>query len=113
MEFAEGNYGESEAALDYQNDNVARQTASEFSSAQTSGDPINFKLNWITEPSVILYATDGTNPVLVPDDPATELVDDRCVNNTTTKCYSAQGPRMPGEVLTLSTPGAYTVKCTS
>ena len=46
----------------------------------------------------------------MPDDPATPLVDERCNNTTTTKCYNGQGPRMPGQVLTLSTPGAYTVK---
>ena len=46
----------------------------------------------------------------MPDDPATPLVDERCENTTTTKCYNGQGPRMPGEVLTLSNPGAYTIK---
>ena len=109
MEFAEGNLGLINGAFDYANDVAAPKTTIQFSSAQTSGDPINFKFDWVGEPSVIFYTTDGTDPVIVPDDPATEI-DERCNNTSTTKCYNGQGPRMPGQVLTLSTPGAYTVK---
>ena len=49
MEFAEGNFGEIQAALEYHNDVTAPVTAIEYSSAQTSGDPINFKFNWVGE----------------------------------------------------------------
>ncbi|HEX6026315.1 MAG TPA: M14 family zinc carboxypeptidase [Solirubrobacter sp.] len=112
MEFAEGNFGLIHGALEYLHDNTAPQTNIEYSAAQTNGDPIHFKFNWVTEPSVIFYTTDGTDPVIVPDDPATEI-DERCFNSSSTKCYQGQGPRRPGEVLTLSTPGAYTVKWTS
>jgi hypothetical protein len=113
MEFAEGNLGLIKGALDYANDTTPPQTAIQYSSAQTSGEPINYKFDWLGEGAIIFYTTDGTNPVIVPDDPATPLVDERCENTTTTKCYNGQGPRMPGQVLTLSTPGAYTVKWTS
>jgi hypothetical protein len=101
MEFAEGNFGEIQAALEYHNDVTAPVTAIEYSSAQTSGDPINFKFNWVGEPAVIYYTTDGTTPQKVAD----------CAAPTgASKCYNGQGPRRPGEVLTLSTLGAYTVK---
>ena len=101
MEFAEGNYGEIQGALEYLNDVTAPVTTVEYSSAQTSGDPINFRFNWVGEPSVIYYTLDGTTPQVVPD----------CAAPTgSSKCYNGQGPRRPGEVLTLSTPGAYTLK---
>ena len=48
-------------------------------------------------------------PVKAADDPAT-LVNESCFNASATKCYQNQGPRMPGQVLTLANPGAYTVK---
>ena len=76
-------------------------TTVEYSSAQTSGDPINFKFNWVSEPSVIYYTLDGTTP---------EKIDCSIAPTGSTKCYNGQGPRRPGEVLTLSTPGAYTLK---
>ena len=76
-------------------------TTIEYSAAQTGGEPINFKFNWVGEPSVIYYTTDGSTPVKVAD----------CDAPTgATKCYNGQGPRRPGEVLTLSAPGAYNVK---
>jgi hypothetical protein len=109
MEFAEGNYGMIHAALEYLEDEEAPQTTIEYSAEQTSGDPIHFRFNWVNEPSVIYYTTDGTEPVRVPDDPTTEI-DESCFNDTTTKCYQGQGPRRPGEVITLSEPGAYTIK---
>jgi hypothetical protein len=113
MEFAEGNLGLINGALQYEQDTTAPQTTIEYSEQQTSGEPINYKFNWLGEGAIIFYTTDGTNPVIVPDDPATPLVDERCDNTTTTKCYNGQGPRMPGQVLTLSAPGAYTIKWTS
>ncbi len=113
MEFAEGNLGLINGALQYSQDVTPPQTIIQYSSNKTSGDPINYKFDWVGEGSIIFYTTDGTTPVIVPDDPATPLVDERCTNTTTTKCYNGQGPRMPGQVLTLSTPGAYTIKWTS
>jgi hypothetical protein len=100
MEFAEGNYGEIQGALEYLNDVTAPTTTVEYSSAQTWGDPINFKFNWVSEPSVIYYTLDGTTPQKVDCNAPTG----------STKCYNGQGPRRPAEVLTLATPGAYTLK---
>src|SRR3954447_19299044 len=103
MEFAEGNFGEIQGALEYSQDTTPAQTTIQYSDAQTSGAPINYKFDWVGEPSVIYYTTDGTTPQVVDCDAPTG----------STKCYSGQGPRMPGQVLTLGTPGAYTIKWTS
>ena len=100
MEFTEGNYGLLQGAIEYSQDVTPPQTMIEYSAAQTAGDPINFRFNWVDEPSVIYYTTDGSTPTVVD-----------CVNPTgSTRCYSNQGPRRPGEVLTLSALGAHTIK---
>src|ERR1044072_8282655 len=52
MEFAEGNLGLINGALQYSQDTTAPQTAIQFSSAQTSGDPINFKFDWLGEGAI-------------------------------------------------------------
>ena len=45
-----------------------RRRRIQYSSAQTSGDPINYKFDWVGEGAIIFYTTDGTTPI-VPDDP--------------------------------------------
>jgi hypothetical protein len=100
MEFTEGNYGLLQGALEYAQDVTPPQTKIEYSAAQTAGDPINYRFDWVDEPSVIYYTTDGSTPTVVD-----------CDNPTgPTRCYGNQGPRRPGEVLTLSALGAHTIK---
>ncbi|HEY6888505.1 MAG TPA: M14 family zinc carboxypeptidase, partial [Solirubrobacter sp.] len=64
MEFANGNYGMVESAYDYAMDTTAPKTSIEYSAAQTSGDPINYRFNWDDEAAVIYYTTEGTTPNL-------------------------------------------------
>ena len=113
MEFAEGNFGEIQGALEYLNDVTPPATTIEYdAAADVAATPIHFKFNWVGEPSVIFYTTDGTTPTVITDNPATDGVEgcDNLPAGGSTRCYNSQGPRRPGEVLTLATPGAYTVK---
>ena len=49
-------------------DTTAPRTSIEYSAAQTSGEPINYRFNWDDEAAVIYYTTDGTTPTLVVDE---------------------------------------------
>ena len=53
--------------MEYHDDVTPPQTTIEYSSAQTRGEPINFRFNWVNEPSVIYYTTDGTTPAKIAD----------------------------------------------
>ena len=64
MEFADGNYGLLQGALEYTQDVTAPDTNIEFSAAETGGDPINYRFNWPGEAAVIHYTTDGSTPTL-------------------------------------------------
>jgi len=92
MEFADGNYGLLQGALEYTQDETPPDVDIEYSAAQTDGEPINFRFKWVNESAVIHYTTDGSTPT------------------TNSPTYESQGARRPGEVITLSEPGAYTVK---
>ena len=92
MEFADGNYGLIQGALEYERDTTPPDVDIEHSADQTGGDPINYRFKWVNESSVIHYTTDGSTPTL--DSPT----------------YENQGPRRPGEVLTLDALGVHTVK---
>ena len=92
MEFAEGNYGLLQGALEYAQDVTPPEVEIEASAEKTGGDPINYRFKWVNESSVIHYTTDGSTPTL--DSPT----------------YENQGPRRPGQVLTLDALGVHTVK---
>jgi PBP1b-binding outer membrane lipoprotein LpoB len=77
MEFANGNIGLLEAALDYSRDTekpVARMT-----NTGASKTPVTTTFEFVNEPSVIHYTTDGSTPTL--DSPT----------------WNAEAPRQPGQ----------------
>jgi hypothetical protein len=82
-EFANGNYGLLEAALAYSRDKTAplvNMTGDRIS----SGDPIRTTFEYVNEPSVIHYTTDGTMPTFE------------------SPMWERQGLRRPGEVFEFS-----------
>jgi uncharacterized repeat protein (TIGR01451 family) len=84
-EFAAGNLGLLEKALQFAND-----TESPVSTLRTTGDicqlPVTTTFDWVNEPSVIHYTTNGSTPTLA------------------SPTWEAQGPRQPGEEFTFTEP---------
>jgi hypothetical protein len=79
LEFASGNYGLLETALQYAFDNeppVAAMTP-DGAASQT---PVRTTFTYVNEPAVIYYTTDGSTPTLA------------------SQTWEAQGPRRPGQV---------------
>ena len=98
LEFASGNFGLLEEALEYARDVTAPQATtvlcttagdeqtcspSTFAASQT---PLDVTFRWINEPSVIYYTLDGSTPT------------------TASQTWEAQGPRQPGIHLTITEP---------
>jgi hypothetical protein len=83
MEFSSGNYGLLEAALAYSRD--VTPPIAEMTGPRASSSPIETTFEWVNEPSVIHYTTDGSNPTLL------------------SPTWEAQAPRAPGEVFTIAT----------
>jgi hypothetical protein len=82
LEFAAGNYGLLESAFDYSRDDddpQVRMTGPRFSTG-----PIEVTFDWINEPSVIRYTTDGSRP------------------NNSSALWDATGPREPGQTFHLT-----------
>jgi hypothetical protein len=92
MEFAEGNFGLLQGALEYSKDATPPVTAFDSDNVTVSNQPINYRFNWPGESAVIRYTTDGSTP------------------NVDSPQYQNQGARRPGEVLTVSNPGSTTIK---
>ena len=100
MEFAEGNFGMIQGALDFHNDDDGARDDDRVLGRQTGQEPINYRFNWVNEPSVIYYTSDGSTPVKVDCDAPAGV----------SRCYNNQGPRRPGEVLQITALGVHDVK---
>ena len=82
LEFAAGNYGLLESALEYARDNVAPQVA--MTGPRFSRTPIETTFEFVNEPSVIRYTTDGSAPT------------------DASMLWDSSGPREPGRVFHVS-----------
>jgi hypothetical protein len=77
LEFAAGNYGLLESALQYARDDDRPRVR--MTGPYRSSTPIETTFEWINEPSVIRYTTDGSRP------------------RASSPLWEATGPREPGE----------------
>jgi Zinc carboxypeptidase/Chitobiase/beta-hexosaminidase C-terminal domain len=77
LEFAAGNYGLLESAYEYSKDDKGPEVI--MTGVRTSSTPITTTFQYVSEPAVIRYTTDGSKP-----------------NNTST-LWDATGPREPGQ----------------
>ncbi len=77
LEFAAGNYGLLESAYDYANDNTRPVVT--MTGPRSSSTPITTTFQWVNEPSVIRYTTDGSRPT------------------SSSTLWDSTGPREPGE----------------
>ena len=83
LEFAAGNYGLLESAYDYSNDKKGPEVI--MTGARSSSTPITTTFQYVSEPAVIRYTTDGSKP-----------------SNTST-LWDATGPREPGQSFVVTT----------
>jgi hypothetical protein len=78
LEFAAGNYGLLESAFDYARDRTPPQVR--MTGPTVSPSPVDTTFEFVNEPSVIRYTTDGSAPT------------------ASSRLWDATGPREPGEV---------------
>ncbi len=87
LEFANGNYGLFESALEYSRDHTPPQVR--MTSTPRAGGGLDVTFEFVNEPSVIRYTTDGSKPTA--GSPA----------------WDSTGPREPGEVFHLTSTTKY------
>ena len=83
LEFAAGNYGLLESAYDYSKDDKGPEVV--MTGVRSSSAPITTTFQYVSEPAVIRYTTDGSKP-----------------SNTST-LWDATGPREPGQSFVVTT----------
>ena len=83
LEFAAGNYGLLESALAYSRDDEPPEVT--MTGPKSSSRPITTTFQFVNEPSVIRYTTDGSKPT------------------DSSALWDSTGPREPGEVFHLTT----------
>jgi hypothetical protein len=82
LEFAAGNYGLLESALEYARDR--RPPRVRMTGPKRSAEPIETTFEWVNEPSVIRYTMDGSRPT------------------SSSPLWDSTGPREPGQVFHLT-----------
>jgi hypothetical protein len=82
LEFAAGNYGLLESAYEYSKDDKGPEVI--MTGARSSSTPITTTFQYVSEPAVIRYTTDGSKP-----------------DNTST-LWDSTGPREPGQSFVVS-----------
>ncbi|HSL12574.1 MAG TPA: M14 family zinc carboxypeptidase [Actinomycetota bacterium] len=90
QEFAAGNFGLLESALEYEYDQEAPEVTTTPAGPAASQTPIDFTFKWVNEPSVVYFTTDGSTPT------------------TASEQWERQRMRGPGKVYTVD--GTTTVK---
>ncbi len=82
LEFAAGNYGLLESALEYSNDKEPPQV--QMTGPKHSSGPVETTFEWVNEPSVIRYTMDGSKPT------------------ESSPLWDSTGPREPGQTFHLT-----------
>jgi hypothetical protein len=83
LEFAAGNYGLLESAYDYSKDDKGPEVI--MTGARSSSTPITTTFQYVSEPAVIRYTTDGSKP------------------SSTSTLWDSTGPREPGQSFVVTT----------